>query len=365
VKRALILLLAILLILSIAAAQSKKKKKGKKGEEEITQTLPAIPDPPAAVTAETKRLVFHVAPLTSKGLLSQQTRDGLKSLWSANRGAVIVKIRAFVAGTGDLRRVPQIIAEEFVDKKLAVPAVSVIQVGALPMEGAQVQLESTAMTAKPVNTEGLAFFSGHAAPAPEASIDRLKNAAEKLGVDARAVSRTTCFLSNLDDGSKLLTAARAAFPSTEIAVVQLQRIPGERVVECEAVGRLSSAPGAAAKFVDPDQASKNPAYSQVALVNAEKLVFTGLQLGFGNTDQDAKLAFDRLAKVIEPLGGSLRRTVMSNFYPLTKSAADRMRAVRFNYYDKENPPASTVMLFEGLASLDAAFAAEVITVAGS
>ena len=59
-----------------AAAQKNKKKT----EEPVTQTLPVLKDPPGAVAAETARLVFHVSPLSNKGLLSQQIRDALKAL---------------------------------------------------------------------------------------------------------------------------------------------------------------------------------------------------------------------------------------------------------------------------------------------
>jgi hypothetical protein len=37
--------------------------------------------------------------------------------------------------------------------------------------------------------------------------------------------------------------------------------------------------------------------------------------------------------------------------------------VRFEFYDRSQPPASTMLLFEGLPSLDASFGVEVIAVA--
>jgi hypothetical protein len=138
----------------------KKKKKAKKEEPEITQVLEVPKDPPSAVIVQTERLVFHVSPLSAKGLLSQQIRDGIKALWSANHGAQIVKIRAFVAGSGDMRRVPAIVSEMFTEKRLALPAVSVVQVGGLPLDGAQVVLESIAMEKKVGNPNGIAFVAG-------------------------------------------------------------------------------------------------------------------------------------------------------------------------------------------------------------
>src|SRR5262245_20285742 len=108
------------LLLAIWTADGAKKKK-----EEETQTLVVPKDPPQAVVADTRRLVFHVTPLSAKGLLSQQVRDALKALGRLSGSASVVKIRAFVAGTGDVRRVRDIVSETFTDRKQSVPALSV------------------------------------------------------------------------------------------------------------------------------------------------------------------------------------------------------------------------------------------------
>ena len=118
-----------LLLADVAVAA---KKKPKKEPPEITQVLELPKDPPQAVVAQTERLVFQVSPLSSKGLLSQQIRDAIKALWNTSKGSQIVKIRAFVAGSGDMRRVPSVVSEMFAEKRLALPAVSVVQVGGFP-----------------------------------------------------------------------------------------------------------------------------------------------------------------------------------------------------------------------------------------
>src|SRR5579863_6378439 len=97
--------LAILMCgLALLAAPAQKKKK-----EEITQTLQLPKELPSAVTGDTRHLTFHVTPLSSKGLLSQQIRDALKALSRECGSDTVLKIRAFVAGTGDLRRVRDIV----------------------------------------------------------------------------------------------------------------------------------------------------------------------------------------------------------------------------------------------------------------
>src|SRR5580700_7744011 len=136
---------------------------GKKKKEEETQVLQLPKDPPSALTVETRRLVFFVTPLSAKGLLSQQTRDALKWLLHAANGTTIVKLRAFVAGSGDLRRVRELVSETFTDHKLPLPVLSVVQVGVLPLEGAQLVLESTAIAKKDVNDHGLVYISAQGA----------------------------------------------------------------------------------------------------------------------------------------------------------------------------------------------------------
>ena len=166
--------LCLVLALACGTAVAEKKKKKKKEEEEVTQTLPALKDPPAAVTAETARLVFRVSPLSNKGLLSPQVRDALHALIRDNHGAQIVKLRAFVAGTGDVRRVQTLVSEVFTDRKLPIPALTVVLTGGIPMEGVQVVIQSIAVEKKPVNPNGLAFLAGQAGDSPSHSLEKLQ-----------------------------------------------------------------------------------------------------------------------------------------------------------------------------------------------
>src|SRR5690349_15152375 len=163
-------------------------KPPKKEKEPETQTLPLPPEPPTAVVAETGKLAFHVSPLSAKGLLTQQVRDALKALDRANGGATIVKLRAFVAGTGDMRRVATIVSEEFADRKTPVPVVTTVQVGALPLDGAQVVIESISSEKKTVNPNGIAFFSAQPL-ADLASAAKAKDA---------VLMQVTCFVADVN-----------------------------------------------------------------------------------------------------------------------------------------------------------------------
>ena len=327
---------AIILIVGVSFAVHASAQKGKKktAEEPVTQTLPVLKDPPGAISAETARLVFHVSPLSSKGLLSQQVRDALKALLHDTHGATIVKLRAFVAGSGDMRRVSTIVSETFTEHKLPLPAVSTIEVGALPLEGAQVEIESIAVEKKTVNPNGLAFYS--ALP-----VKQLRQVAGAL--------RATCFLSSLDDLAKVKSITLTAFSGVVVNFVQSQRLGVEPQDVCEAVARLDRPP---AQPLTIDRSA--------ALVNTPKIVLTGTQLAFRDTDADLRLAFERLRKALEPLGVTYKDVFWSSAYPLTRPVEEKVRAMQQEFFDRSTPPAGTTLLFEGLPSLDATMAMDVI-----
>ena len=350
------------------------QRRKKKEQEEITQTLEVLPDPPAALQAETSRLTFHVSPMSPKGLLSQQVRDAIRALWRMNNKGQIVRLRAFVAGTGDLRRVQSIVSEMFSERRLPLPVLSVVQVGLLPAEGAQVVIESISVDKKPVNKHGLAFVSGQASSAPldpnqpnlkvaplaEKSIANLGRALFGVQLEPKDVLRITCFTSSLDDYSEVRRQVAAAYPAAAANIVQIQRAPANSIVECETVARLRESPVVPLKLVNPPELEASPNYSHVALVGAPKVVLSGAQLGFRAQDADVRLAFERLKSSVEQAGGSLSKVAMSSIYPLSPQITAKIRAIRFDYYDKQNPPASTMLLFEGLPSLEASFAVDII-----
>jgi enamine deaminase RidA (YjgF/YER057c/UK114 family) len=343
----------------IVAPENKQKKKK---EDEITQTLPPPVELPSAVTAETDRLAFAISPLSGKGLLSQQVRDALKALQRTNHGT-IVKLRAFVAGSGDLRRVGELVGDTFTEKHMALPVLSVIQVGALPMEGAQVVIESTEMDKKAVNPHGVAFVAGQNAASVAQSLAKLRSALSGAGLDASDALRVTCFVSSLEEQRDTRQLMAAGFPGAVLNYVQMQREPVSPAAECEAVARLRAPAAAPVSFLNPSELEKSPNYSQVALVKSAKLVITGTQLAFGSQEADIKLAFERMLKVLNSSNARFDQLVMSHTYVTSSGIIPRVRSVRAGYYSAAEPPASTLLPFEALPSIDASFGVDVIAAA--
>ncbi len=344
---------------------------GKKKKEEETQTLQIPKDPPAALTVETRRLAFQVTPLSARGLLSQQTREALKWLQRSNNGTV-VKIRAFVAGSGDLRRVRELVSETFSDRRLPLPVLSVVQVGALPQEGAQVVMESTTVAKKDMNEYGLAYISGQSAsaggpldpvlPLAKQSLEHLATAVKAAGSEPGDVLRVTCFLSSLDKFMDVRQLVASTYSGAALNFVQIQRAPTRALAACEAVARLRWNTGTAIHMVNPDGLTQSPQLSQIALIGAPKVILTGSQEAFGFQDADARLAFERLGKSLSQEGGSLKQVAFASLYPLSGSISEQVRKIRSEFYDHARPPACTLLPFEGLPSMDAGFAVDVVAV---
>ncbi|HVY94707.1 MAG TPA: hypothetical protein VHA14_18220, partial [Bryobacteraceae bacterium] len=291
------------------------------------------------------RLTFQVSPLSNKGLLSQQVRDALKALLHDNHGAQIVKLRAFVAGSGDLRRVQQIVVDEFTDRKLSLPVISTIQVGALPMVGAQVVIEATSMEKQGAGNAMLRLL-------PAVSLQGVPAAVEFLRARTNSFEmvHVTCFVSSLDDGASSRTALATAFPKAALDIVQTQRQSLQPFAACEgtarqALGNLVGDFGGGAGNTNG--------------VITGKVIFTGTKLVFRDQDADIRLAFQRLIKAIEPLGADKDDVVWTGEYPLTNPLGEKIAAVRPEF----TPPSAAkpgIVLFEGLPSTDATAAIELI-----
>lgn len=338
--RCLASLLALVLSTSAFAQPTPKMAKKKKNEdkEPVTQTLPLLADPPLVISADTNRLTFQVSPLSNKGLLSQQCRDALKALMQANRGGAIVRLRAFVAGNGDMRRVQQIVSEVFADKKLALPVLTTVQVGALPMAGAQIVLEAVSVDKRVVNPDGVAFFPGARTADLNSAADQLRGAVAASGISPAGVLRVTCFTSSMDGGDAIRSNLASAYPGAALNLMEAQRLPAGRFAICEGAGKL-------------DPGSPAVPGPQFSVIKKPKTVFSGIQMAFGREDMDLRLAFERLNKSLASLDSS-STVVATRFYTMDRSLDQKLSAFSKDLFHRDTLWTEALEI-EGLPSLDA------------
>ena len=323
--------------------QPKEKK-----DENRNEVLPPVREPPAAVSAATARLTFEALPLTGKGLLSAQLRESMRTLLRNSSGSTVLKIRAFVAGSGDLRRVQEIAAEVFGERKQPLPALSVVQVGALPLEGAQVSMEATLEGRRDVNPNGLAFVSAQAGSSIADALQHVRSVLQRAGADEPL--RATCFVSVLQGPES------ASFDGASVVVVQMAREAVRPAAACEAVARLRTAPEQEVRILRNERGE--PA---AALVNAPRLALSGIQLGFGKQDSDVALVLDRVDKGLGGAGSGLKQAVMANAYVITRAVAPPLTQGLNAQTGQPRP--LTILPFEGLSSIDAVMGLDVIAVA--
>jgi len=213
-----------------------------KNEEPKSQVMPLPPQLPMALKADTNTLDFHLSSLLRTGGLAAQIRQSLNDLIRDTRGETIIKLRAFVAGAGDARRVQAEVTQLFTERKLPLPVLSVVQVGGLGEEAAKVVIEAVVSTRHIANPNGLAFFAGQDGATLADAVAKLKESEHAAGVVPDQVLTTTCFTSRLDGFSSIRAGIEASFPHAKVNLVQAIRDPLTDASVCQAIGQLAKPP---------------------------------------------------------------------------------------------------------------------------
>ena len=355
--------------LSLFAAAVSSAQNSKKDEDQL-QTPAPLKELPLAVSGATRRLVFHVVPMSAKGLLTQQVRDALKTLAQETGKDAVLHIRAFVAGAGDVRRVRDLVSETFTSRKQPLPALSLIEAGGLSLPGAQVMLEAVSEARRDVNPWGLVFLSAQAATADDPSspaaplvaksLARLGDVARAAGVAENDVVRVTCYMSSLDDLAAAGAQLRAVFPAAAADYVRPRRVPTEASAACEAVARLNQPSGGGMRLIDGAGPSGQSGESAAALLDSPWAVLTGTQESFGYEEKDARLALQRLSAALEQAGAAPGSVAYARYYALSSGIAAQLRKVRPGFLGAAHPPAGWLLLWEGAGSMDAGFAVDAV-----
>jgi len=274
-----------------------------------------------ALPAATGMLDFRVLPLLRSGGLGAQIRQSVNLLLRETKNEDVIKLRAFVAGPGDARRVQSVVSESFSEHKLSLPVLSIVEVGALQDDRAQIAIEATVAARKQLNPDGLVFFSGQTGATLDEAIAKLQ-ASAKL-TSAGRILRCTCFTSRIaGDGAALRKTMETAFPDAASTIVQALRDPRDDSSTCEAVGqgKTASADSASPVILVPG--------ARAAVVHADRLVFTGLQLSFGDYLDDAQEAFQRLHRAASAINAVDAPVQVNAFSPDPSSMAALRKTTR-------------------------------------
>lgn len=102
----------------------------------------------------------------------------------------------------------------------------------------------------------------------------------------------------------------------------------------------------------PATMPRSVGYSQLATVSGGRLVFIAGQValdtrgnvvGQGDVQAQARQVFENLRAAVESAGGSFQDVIKLNSYFLDPAALPAFRAVRDEYINTANPPASTAV----------------------
>ncbi len=318
----------------------------KKYDEPKSQVQPLPPQPPAALAVDTETLDFHISPLLNTGALASQIRTSLNNLIRDTRGETIIKLRAFVSGSGDARQVQALVTDLFTERKLPLPVLSILQVGALGEDHAQVVIEAVVSTHRPVNPSGLAFLFGQRGETLPAAFATLQRNVTAAGIDPAHLLTCTCFTGWIQDYRAAAASLHMIFPQAQVDIVQAVRDPTNQHSVCEGIAQLTRSP-AQGPVVLMDAA-------HATLVDSRQVVFTGLQLTFGPFLDDGQTAFARLTRTATSLS-PVETPVEVNAFALDPRAAALLRRT-----DSLAPGTFSAQEIEGLQAIDATAGIEAI-----
>ncbi len=206
-------------------------------------------------------------------------------------------------------------------------------------------MEGVVSTRRSLNPNGLAFFSGETGASLTLALEHLSKSIEEASVPKGDILQCSCFAARLENGAAARASVAAIFPQAAVNVVQALRDPADESATCEAIGRLRQVPSGSLLVM---------AGARAALVSTPRLVFTGMQLTFGNYLDDAREAFSRLQRAASAIEGANTPVRVDAF------ALDRVAAAALQKTTSVPPSTFTVNAVEGLPAVDASSGIEAV-----
>ncbi|MBI3209216.1 MAG: RidA family protein [Candidatus Solibacter usitatus] len=299
---------------------------------------------------DTADALFQLHNADAKGSLMEQAEKLKKKI----RGKVY-RYRAFVRPDADTN---------LLNIVLRGPALSIVRVASLPTPGQKISLE--AVTGGGRNPQGLVFISGQGVnrnenvsmvkPMVEMAFDNIDKAVKAAGVFPADVLTVTCYSSSLQDHAQVQQLAATRYRWAVFNHVQIPMPYGRALVECEAVARAIAPVG----FLYPEGLTKSPNFTQVVGISSRRMVWSGLHTSQGCTADGVRGMFRSLEATLKNRGASIKDAAFSYVYPNTTEGTDLSRNIRFDFYNKEKAPASTLIPFSGFVDKNACTGVEVV-----
>jgi enamine deaminase RidA (YjgF/YER057c/UK114 family) len=220
-------------------------------------------------------------------------------------------------------------------------------------------MEATGVSHQTENPGGVAFLHAEASdptglparvtPLVKKALADLRSDLAGAGMDGKDVLKAACFVSSLEDYAEARRVVATEFPRAVLNFVQPLRAPLYGLAQCEIVARIRGS-------------DREAQAGGAAMVRARRVVLSGDQIAFGFREEDARLAFQRLGKVLGENGTSLRQAAWLSIYALSAKMGEQARRIGGQFLDGGQPPAGGVLVCEDLPALDASFAVDVVAV---
>jgi enamine deaminase RidA (YjgF/YER057c/UK114 family) len=115
------------------------------------------------------------------------------------------------------------------------------------------------------------------------------------------------------------------------------------------------------QFRSPDTLPDPPGYSHVVSARPARVVWTSGQVAMradgaaappGDWEAQTRLCFENVGRALEAAGATWRDVVKLTYFVVDVTALQTIRAVRDEFVDTENPPASSLVQVAGLFRRD-------------
>ncbi|MBS1825754.1 MAG: RidA family protein [Acidobacteria bacterium] len=304
------------------------------------------------VVVDSEEIRFQLGIPDPKGSLMEQMHQARARIEAKH----IFRYRAFVRQDADVGQFSGYLKGD---------VLSIVRVAGFPDKNQKIALEAVTKGGKN-GPAGFLFVSGQGVSKNEhvpkvlsmvqTTFNNVDTALKGSGHGPADVLMLTCYLSSMDDIKDVQKLASARYPKALRNHLQIPMAYGKALVECEAIARAKKPVG----FVNPEGLTKSPNFTQVAGISSPRIYFSSLHASNGCTEQGVREMFQSLDKDMTKAGASIKDVVFSYLYPSSQDGTDLTRKVRFEFYNKEQAPASTLVPFLGYEAKNACAAVEVI-----